>query len=191
MSTSPDNNEPLMDSRLQNRQMQVLRERNAKQQARIDAIMAAARGHQDLQLDMHNLAVELLAGQFNSTHDEKLQAPIKLIKTRFAIDHIALCLASQQHKFTEIDYSLLCQRVKHLGSVCDDRISAKLQTALFPAATKIGSCAFVPIVYEKNLRGVMVLGAMDNQRFLPNMGVTILDRLGQLIGAYFVGLDIC
>ena len=167
--------------RIAERRIQTLRERQDRQQARLDGMLDAARSNQDLAHGLHEIAVRLLAA-------DSVDAAA-LVKTRFALDAAAIFLRDDggDASSAEVDYASLSQRVAHLGSVCDDRVSRKLSAALFPDADAIASCAFIPIVHAENLRGVMVLGAADREHFQPDMGVLILDRLGQLVGAYLAG----
>lgn len=173
--------------RIHERQMQALRERHERQQARLDLIVDTARSNQDLAHGLHHIAVNLLG--LDDIDPQDLAAPGALVKDRFDIDEVAVFLSAQEADFPpQVDYALLCQRVEHLGSICDDRVSSKLSAALFPHAT-IASCAFIPIIHRQKFYGVMVLGSANRQRFQPDMGVLILDRLGQLIGAYVAGRE--
>ena len=187
--------------RIHERQVQALRERQDRQQARFDQVLDTARSNQDLDFGLHQIAVALLNPDDMDAKDPT--APGALVKSRFDMDEVAIFLSAplstkadakkseQKTKQTipdaQVDYERLSQRVEHLGSVCDDRVSSQLGTALFPDAAAIASCAFVPITHQQKLYGVMVLGSADRERFQPDMGVLILDRLGQLLGAYLAG----
>ena len=175
--------------RLHERRAQALRERQDMQQARLDLVMNTVKSNQDLELGLHRLAVSLLSLEGIDRNDPR--APAGLVSACFDIDNAAVFLSSQQQDLDRsIDYPLLCRRVEHLGSVCDDRVSSKLNAALFPDAGTVASCAFVPLAHRQKLCGVMVLGSDDKQRFQPGMGVLILDRLGQLIGAHMAGRNL-
>lgn len=163
------------------RQVQALRERHDAQQARLDWMVDTARSNQDLAHELHHLAINLLALAGQKSPSD-LAA---LVQSRFEIEEVAIFMASQQQDYPpQMDYSLLCQRVAHCGSVCDDRISTQLSAQVFPQSAAMGSCAFIPLAHQQKIYGVMVLGASERQRFQPSMGVLILDRLGQLLGAY-------
>ncbi len=178
--------QPPAHERIHERQVRALRERHEQQQARLDLIVDTARSNQDLARGLHQVAVNLLG--LDDLDPEDPAAPGRLVKARFDIDDVAVFLSARQQDFPpQVDYALLCQRVEHLASVCDDRVSSKLGAALFPDAAAIQSCAFIPITHGQKFYGVMVLGSADRQRFQPDMGVLILDRLGQLLGAYLAG----
>ena len=184
------------------RQAQALRDR----QARLDRMLETVKVNQNLEQELHQFAVELLGmvgdGRAASAPDTgdaaaAIAAPMELLKTRFDLDAAAVFLDAQRDSFDPgLDYASLCNRVEHLGGVCDDRVSSKLSAALFPAAADVdsdsaaapvASCAFVPLARGRQLRGVMVLGDADRARFQPGMGALILDRLGQLVSAYLAG----
>ena len=195
--------------RIHERQVQALRERNQRQQARFDQLLDTAHSNHDLDFGLHQIAVALLNPDDIDAKDPS--APGRLVKSRFDMDDVAIFLSAklpakppakksaqkdghktkqqtkQKPAAAQVDYEMLSQRVEHLGSVCDDRVSSQLGTALFPHAAAIASCAFVPITHQQKLYGVMVLGSADRERFQPDMGVLILDRLGQLLGAYLAG----
>lgn len=181
------------------RQAQALRDR----QARLDRMLETVKVNQNLEQELHQFAVELLGmvgdGRAATAPDADaaaaIAAPMELVKTRFDLDAATVFLDAQRDSFDPgLDYASLCNRVEHLGGVCDDRVSSKLSAALFPAAADadaaaapIASCAFVPLARGRQLRGVMVLGDADRARFQPGMGALILDRLGQLVSAYLAG----
>ena len=177
-------------ARMQARQRQTQRERRDQQQESLDALVDTVRDNENLAFDLHQVAVALL----NPGPDPDLGLDPAhpataglLVKSRFAIEHVAVFLAAERETFSgRVDYALLSRRVAHLGSVCDDRLSSKLGIALFADAA-IASCAFVPLAHRGELYGVMVLGSADSRRFRIDLGVLILDRLGELIGAYLAG----
>jgi len=177
------------------RQAQAMRER----QARLDRMLETLKTNQNLEQELHELAVELLraggAGADDSAAD--VSVPAELLKARFDLTAVAIFLESRAGDFEPgVDYASLCARVSHFSGACDDRVSSKLSAALFPPpadAGAIASCAFVPLLRagaageKRCLRGVMVLGDADRARFQPGMGALILDRLGQQVSAFLCG----
>ena len=163
------------------RQMQVMQERAARQQDRIDAMLTNAAANQQLEQSLHRLSIDLLATP--TPPPEKTARAVAAVRQYFTIRQVRLVRAAEPA--AELDYNALQQRVIHLNSVCDDRVAPTLMAALFPAsAGAVASCAFIPLAFERQIQGVMVLGDADVQRFTPGIGVAILDRLGQIIGAY-------
>lgn len=179
------------------RQAQALRER----QTRLDRMLETVKANQNLEQELHEFAVDLLATDCTyaeaSPSDEAaaIDRPAELLTTRFDLSAAAVFLDHQQNNFEPgVDYAALCSRVEHLGGACDDRVSPKLTAALFPPAESdtpaaIASCAFVPLLRagKRELRGVLVLGDADRARFQPGMGVLFIDRIGQLVSAYLHG----
>lgn len=168
------------------RQVLTLRNRQQTQQAQFASLVDVVRSNQDLVVELHRIAIELLVLEDRTPID--LIALSELIKQRFSLSDVAVLLKSQKSNFPQdVDYQLLCQRVEHLHSVCDDRVAKQLSSALFPGTQLIKSCAFIPIVHQSQLYGVLIIGSVDSDRFQPDMGGLFLDFLGQLIGAYLVG----
>lgn len=171
------------------RQVQVLRDRDVRQQARLALMVDTVRSNQNLAHELHRIAIKLLVAEAREV--ASLSALAALVKERFELEAAAIFLSSQQQELLpQVDYSLLCQRVAHLSSVCDDRVSSQLMTALFPQASALASGAFVPLVHRQDLRGVLVLGSADERRFRPDMGVLLIDRLGQLLGAHIAARNL-
>jgi len=177
------------------RQAQALRER----QTRLDRMLETLKANQNLEQELHEFAVELLAADVAdaeaSPAGEAVATgrPAELLAARFDLTAAAVFVGRQKNNFDPaVDYAALCSRVEHLGGACDDRVSSKLCAALFPdvaadTAAAIASCAFVPLARARQLRGVLVLGDADRARFQPGMGVLFLDRIGQLVSAYLRG----
>lgn len=162
---------------LQERQVQQLREQQAKVHRQLEGFIKTARENGELEQRIQDLALDLLA----LNGGEPLQRAVKLVQERFGIDYIALRMAG---KGDPEAYSELAQRVKHLGSVCDDRLPSKLLQALFDQTPdKVHSCALIPVARNKELHGVLALGSRAPDRFHPDLGAMYLDRLGAMLGA--------
>lgn len=175
------------------RQAQALRER----QTRLDRMLETVKDNQTIEQELHDFAVDLLnadcagGGAGDNAEAETIALPAALLKARFDLTAAAIFLGRQADALDPgVDYASLCSRVEHLSGACDDRVSTKLSAAMFPAAAEsnaIASCAFVPLLSARQVRGVLVLGDADRARFQPGMGVLFLDRLGQLVSAYLYG----
>ena len=162
------------------RQIQVLKERQSLQKEKIELIIDGAKANQQLETGLHQVVLQLIANSHNGSPSEGNL--IQIIKGQFNIDGISVFLDTNGQE-TEVDYTLLSQRVAHLSSVCDDRLSSSLLKSLFPEQD-IKSCAFVPIAEDKMLYGILVLGSTDRERFQPHFEVMFLDRLGAIASAY-------
>ena len=178
------------------RQLQVLRERSEAQQTRLSELEDNVRSNQAIESALHRFALALLTG---SRGDR--EAIVGLIEQHFSLEHVRLLTdqpdpsdqsdqsdPSDSNSNNGLDYPSLLARVQHLASVCDDRVSMQLRTALFGAAAAgLRSIAFVPVASGQELRGVLVLADSAHDRFEPGLGVALLDKLGQLVAA---GLEV-
>lgn len=180
-SDSPPQKTAAPHKRIHERQMQALRERQDRQQAQLDSLLTTARDNQDLAYTLHRFALELLGAADEQTPSVAVEMQVKAM---FNLDDVAVFYGASDN--AQVDYAQLCQRVAHRGSICDDRVGSKLAKALFPSA-KVRACAFVPLMHCDEFKGVMVLGSPSRERFSPQLGVLMLDRLGELAGAYLAG----
>jgi len=166
------------------RQIQVLKERAHQHRAKLDFIVNSAQANQYLELALHRLA----RGLIRQNHDTSpsYDSLIAAIKTEFDVDKIVVLRQRDPAAMpTKTDYDSIRQRVAHRGSVCDDRLSSSFINTLFAEdQQKIKSCAFIPLTHSDELRGVMILGSANQNRFQPDFGVMFLDRLGELSSAY-------
>ena len=121
--------------RIHERQVRALRTRHDLQQAKLDLMVDTVKNNQALEQGVHQFAVTLL--NLEDLDPANPDAPALLVKSRFDVDNVAVFLSSRQQDFSpEVDYSLLCRRVEHLGSVCDDRISSKLGSGVVSAGRR-------------------------------------------------------
>ena len=166
------------------RQLQVLRERSEAQQTRLSELEDNVRSNQAIESALHRFALALLNGSPGTP-----ETMVELIEKHFSLEHVRLLLDppepdSDSKSGNGLDYPSLLARVQHLASVCDDRVSMELRTALFGAAAAgLRSIAFVPVASGQELRGVLVLADSAHDRFEPGLGVALLDKLGQLVAA--------
>ena len=112
---------------------------------------------------------------------------------RLNLDHVVLRLGVEQSvantgsaetQAGDASYRSVLERVSQGRSICDDRLPKSVLTLLFGEhAESIRSCALIPVVAGGDgVCGVLALGALEAERFRPNMGTVYLDRLGELVG---------
>ena len=110
------------------------------------------------------------------------------MKNLFNVSEVIILLENLDDDSRSQVFDQVKQRVIHKSSICDDRVSNSLLESIFDRdAQGIGSCAFIPLVFNDNITGVMVLGSVSQERFSPGMGVNFLDKLGMLVGSYLAG----
>ncbi len=164
------------------RQIKALQDRENQQQTKIDFIVDSAKNNQRLEYDLMEMAICLLGRR--QAGKDAINIVSALVKRQFKVHDVVVLLDDCGHA----RYDDVRQRVVHHSSVCDDRVSSNLLEALFSQNFKtIKSCAFVPLIFADEMKGVMVLGSSSEARFQAGIGVIFLDRLGRLIGGYFQG----
>ena len=173
-------------SRFLEKQLETLKERESRQKRQLEWIVDSARSQRRQEEFFVEFAVSLLSDGYDKRDPEDWVA--ELVKQQFSIEE-AVVLRDEPDSPCRPDwFEEVCQRVSHRSSVCDDRVSSTLLELLFgDRADRVESAAFVPLLYHDSMTGVLVLGAFDVKRFHPDLGVDLLDRLGQLIGGYLGG----
>ena len=165
------------------RQLRVLKDREAEQRQCIDLIIDSVRHGRKLEQDLVRFAGALLAA--GPPAEPPRQAVSALLERQFNIQAV-LILAGDEPAHAH--WPELKPRVGHGGSVCDDRVSSQLRRGVFGApADGIQSCAFIPVTADGQIKGAAALGAAERERFQPDMGVVFLDNLGALISSCLRG----
>jgi uncharacterized protein YigA (DUF484 family) len=168
------------------RQIEVLKSRENQQKAKLDLIVDSARNNLKLEDSFLEISVRLLS-EGHSDQDGIAMASAMLVK-QFNINKAVFLLNTDNIESRHPKYDEIRQRVAHKSSICDDRVSSSLLRLLFEIhGDDIQSCAFVPLVFDDDLTGVLVLGSSSQDRFTPGMGVNFLDKLGLLMASYLKG----
>ncbi len=167
---------PPPEHAFQKRQIDVWRERHSRERARYDQLVQIARQNQTLESVLHGFVCRLLGkGQWSP------DALVETVKECFRIEGVRLCL-EDCHALPDGEFGWLKERVRHGGSVCDDRVSPTLLATLFGENDPIRSCAFIPLTAHGR-QGILVLGSVERDRFEAGLGVIYLDRIGELMSA--------
>lgn len=174
---------------LAERRMDVLREKNKALEQKMQNLVDAARQYENLGKRLHGTSVKI--ARLSSTA-ETGDIPA-IIEGEFNLDHVVLRLGVEQSvantgsaetQTGDASYRSVLERVSQGRSICDDRLPKSVLTLLFGEhAESIRSCALIPVVAGGDgVCGVLALGALEAERFRPNMGTVYLDRLGELVG---------
>jgi len=159
------------------RQIAVLKDRQAIQSARYEEVVDSARNNLELEKLLHEFAIQLL-----QAGDREVEKGCSILTEHFGLTRSVVV---DNERATQSDaLGLLTQRVAHGASICDDRVSSDLLETLFGADHDVLSCAFVPLNHSGTPAGVLVLGADAEDRFQPGMGAIYLDRIGELMAAF-------
>ena len=177
----PENLGPFVE-----KQIEVLKNRENQQKARVELIVDSARSNLKLEDDFLEIAMRLLSeGQIQGNPEHIAGA---LLIRQFNVTEAVFLMDGNDSGSGNAVYEEVKQRIAHKSSICDDRVSNSLLESIFDRdAQGIGSCAFIPLVFNDNITGVMVLGSVSQERFSPGMGVNFLDKLGMLVGSYLAG----
>jgi uncharacterized protein YigA (DUF484 family) len=170
------------------RQVTILRTRATKLESKLRELLEEGRANESRATKTHRLASALIAVR---DREAVLQAIESSLRDDFGIEHIVLLLfvadarpatagfvrhiAAQDPRLTAIA-SLL----EAVGPRCGRPTDAQ-RTLLF-GETAIASTALVPIGRGEQRIGLLALGSMDPNRFLPTMSVDFLTRIGDLVG---------
>ena len=168
------------------RQIEVLKTRESEQKAKLDMIVDSARSNLKLEDDFLEIVIRLLS--IDQSSGSAMDIVSSLLVKQFNVKKAVVLLQMENMDSRHAHYDEIRQRVTHKSSICDDRISSSLLQALFDSeADHVKSCAFIPLLFDDEIKGVLVLGSSDRERFNPEMGVNFLDKLGLLVGAYLQG----
>ncbi|NBU24260.1 MAG: DUF484 family protein [Gammaproteobacteria bacterium] len=154
------------------RQVQVLRDRQAESRQRLAELVRNARDNEALVGRVHALALRLLhardaagvAAQAEaSMHEDFDVRPARLLAAADIPPAVRALVASGKPR---------CGQLRE-----DDR-----NALLGDAAAGIASMALVPIGADCRY-GLLALGSTDAARFHPGMGTVFLERIGELVAA--------
>ena len=154
------------------RQVQVLRERQAVSRQRLAELVRNARDNEALVGRVHALALRLLhardakavAAQVEaSMHEDFGVRPARLLAPEAVPPAVRALVASGKPR---------CGQLRE-----DDRVAL-----LGDAAAGVASMALVPLA-EGCGHGLLALGSEDAARFHPGMGTDFLERIGELAAA--------
>ena len=154
------------------RQIRVLRERQAASRERLAELIRVARGNDLLAARMHQLALRLLhartAAEVHAQVETSMREDFEVSPARLLLDGPLLQTLE----------SLLSAGRPRCGHFAEEQ-----RTAVFgDFGSSIGSMAIVPVGSGAN-RGALVLGSEDPQRFNPAISTDFLARIGEMIAA--------
>lgn len=165
------------------RQIEVLRRRESEQSAKLNLIVDGAKHNQKLEDDFLEFSIRLVGERL--VGDEAFKLVDTLLTKQFNIKSCVFVMDNDDMQVRHDSFHEIRQRVAHKSSVCDDRVAQSLCEKLFvDEAADVESVAFIPLLVNKEISGVLVLGSTDADRFAPDVGVNFLDKLGLLIGSY-------
>lgn len=172
------------------RQVQVLRGKNARLEERMARMLENARDNEHRATAVQRLARNLIRAPSLAAVASALRHSLQ---DDFAVDEIFIGIVApgfRRHDIPDVTplkagHPLLAHyenffrtRLTECGPLDEARA-----VLLFPStAQPIRSAAVIPLEKEKTL-GMVALGAHDDQRFRPRQGRLFLDMIGELAGA--------
>lgn len=181
------------------RQVAVLREKNAKLERRLRELIEVARDNDLLAAKIHRLACRLLrvrsAADFLDTLESSLREDFG------ASDWILLMWPGSGSDFTKLSSRHLrlidaaAPELKMFETLFESgrprcgQIRDSHRDYLFGVGTvEIGSAALVPLGSQP-VTALLAIGSPDAERFHPTMSTDFLARLGNLVSEAIAGLD--
>lgn len=154
------------------RQVKVLRERQAASRERLAELVRVARDNESLTGRIHQLALRLLHARTASEVEAQVTASMH---EDFAVTPVRLLRQAPDAAGLESVWSAGRPRCGHFAE--------HQRAALFGAeAAELRSMAIIPLGAGAT-RGVLVLGSGDADRFNPGVSTDFLVRIGELVAA--------
>lgn len=166
------------------RQVAVLRERNRALTARLEAVIEAARRHDDQYRKLFELATALAVCR-------DIPALLHALATHLQRDFGTDALRVLARQIPTVDAPLLVSALDPTSFAADiERNKARcLPESEIPTVrpyfdTQITSAAVLPLA-AGTAPALLLLGAHDPERFSPDLGTLLLERLAHLAGAHW------
>ena len=175
------------------RQVAVLRERNADLEMRLKDLIAVAKNNDALVAKMHELSLTLIAAESAADCIRELETSLR---SQFSADRAALILfeppqlhASELDRFRFLQvmdrddpnlapFTTFLETARtRCGQLRDSQ-----RAVLFPDDDDIGSVAMVPLG-DRAKQGFLVIGNADPDHFHPGKSIDFLERIGELVSA--------
>lgn len=170
------------------RQLDVLRERNAALDARLQQLVGLARANDAVAARLHQLVRRLVAC---NTRAAALQALQQGLSNDFGLPDVAMLvfglgameLPPDLRFVTAVDrlepVLQAFDTVLSLGKPLCGELREAQREALFGTTSTVASAALVP-VGGKQAIALLAIGSPDSKRFTPDMSTDFLERLGEL-----------
>ncbi len=163
------------------RQVAMLREQLATERRRLNHLVARAREYEQLSARLHDLTVALIVAR---DVDQACAALEEALRREFKADAVALKLfpVDPLHRAGDPLVNAFIDFIDRDRCLCGSLRPEQTETLFGAAAEGILSAAVVPL-RGHDYSGVLAIGSTDGQRFTPDMGTDLLERLGAIAGA--------
>ena len=158
------------------RQLLALREKNKVLEKKLHELIEVARENDALQHKVHEFVVALFAARDLATLQEMIP---HLLREIFAIPHTALRLWQINPPSAEV----LAFADAQEKPVCLHHAAHDTACWFGDHAAQLRSFAYLPLHAGSETIGLLVLASEDRQRFYPEMGTVLLQRIAEAAGA--------
>jgi uncharacterized protein YigA (DUF484 family) len=167
------------------RQVEILREKNASQEDKLNILINNARINEELTEKLHRYSLHLSS---TSGLVELMQSATEDLRQLFEIDAVSIHIKPEYQDLHTSDlsdkaYTAILDTMGTETCSCHSELDDELMVSLFEdEASSLKSCALLALDAPHRI-GMIALGAVDKSRFNPAMGKLILTRLGELFSA--------
>ena len=172
------------------RQVELLRSRNAEMEKQLASLMRVATENEQLITRLHRLTIELMPVAERSAFFTQLG---NRLLNYFNADILQICLFdSELAKEAGEDVAVIdaedpeveafAPLLKKQNATCGRLNESKMNFLFGSKARWVQSVALVPLGQDGEL-GMMAIGSSDQARFYPGMGTLFLDLLAEVIAA--------
>ncbi|MDD5383640.1 MAG: DUF484 family protein [Gallionella sp.] len=161
---------------LSERQLLALREKNKELEKKLHELIEFAKENDVLQYKVHEFVVALFAARDLATLQEMIP---HLLREIFAIPHTALRLWQVNPPGAEV----LAFADAQAQPVCLHHAAHDTAGWFGEAAAQLHSFAYLPLHAGSETIGLLVLASEDKQRFYPEMGTVLLQRIAEAVGS--------
>lgn len=161
---------------LSERQMLMLRERVKELEKKLHDLILIARENESLQDKVHQYMRALLG-----TYDlaSKQVVATRNLREIFAVPHAVM------HLWKELPPSMEVMSFadQHTKPVCSHEAVFDTRQWFGEAGEHLHSFAYLPLRNETQSIGMLILASEDVQRFYPEMGTEILQRIAEIVSS--------
>jgi len=162
-------------------QVRLLRKQLESERNRLTHLISRAREYESLSSRLHSLVLKLIAAK----DSQQVCALLKdTLLSEFSAEAMTLKLfQADLDSGAHPDPLTLAFRdfVDRHHALCGPLVGEKAQILFGAAGAEIQSAALVPLRADGHA-GVLAIGSRDPERFRPEMGTELLDRLGEILG---------
>jgi uncharacterized protein YigA (DUF484 family) len=174
------------------RQVSVLRDRNAALDRKLRDLMSVAHSNDSLSQKLHALTLRVLDAPSSAAVIGSLEEGLRV---EFGADQSTLVLFNDNHRYAGLDDLTYARQVpvghtdlKPFKTFLEaarprcGKVRDAMRAFLFgPDNLHIQSTALVPLGASGKV-GILAIGSKDPVRFHPGMGTDFLARLGEIVG---------